>query len=98
MEQNMNMGTSMNEEKKSTGALISIGIIVLLVAAGAYYFLRQVPMETDSVELTASEQRADAQISSLSTQGTSTELSDIQKDLDATDLSNLEAGLNDIAI
>ena len=100
MEQmNMNPGAQMPpmpEEKKPVGAVISIIVIVLVLAFGAYYFLKQVPMEADS--LTTAEVQADQAISALSTQGTSTELSDIQKDLDATDLSGLDAGLSDIAI
>lgn len=85
------------EEKKSTGAIISIIVIVLILAAGAYYFLKQVPL-TDNVILTPAETQADASISALSTQGTSTDLADIQKDLDATNLSGLDAGLSDVAI
>lgn len=86
----------MPAEKKSTGPVISIIVIVLVVAFGGYYFLKQVPLSTDSGTLTPAETQADASISALSTQGTSTELADIQKDLDATDLSGLDAGLSDI--
>jgi len=98
MEQ-MNMGTQMPqapEEKKSVGATVSIVVVVLVLAFGSYYFLKQVPTGFDV--LTPSEIQADSAISSLSTQGTSTDLADIQKDLDATDLSGLDAGLSDIAI
>lgn len=98
MEQ-INMGSKMPEEKKSVGSTISIIVIVFILAFGAYYFLRQVPREEGfGTLLTPSEVRNDATISNLSTQGTSTNLADIQKDLDATDLSNLDAGLSDIAI
>ncbi len=84
-------------EKKSTGAIISIIVIVLVVAFGGYYFLKQVPLTSNDV-LTPAETQADASISALSVQGTSTDLADIQKDLDATNLSGLDAGLGDIAI
>lgn len=90
------MGTQMPGEKKPVGAIISIVVIVLVLAFGAYYFLKQVPT-TGSV-LTNAETQADQTISSLSSQGTSTDLADIQKDLDATNLSGLDAGLGDIAI
>ena len=101
MEQNMNMGSQMPPmpaEKKSTGAVISIIVIVLVVAFGGYYFLKQVPLTGGDEVLTTAETQADASISALSTQGTSTDLADIQKDLDATNLSGLDAGLADIAI
>ncbi len=85
----------MQEEKKSTGPIVSIVIIVLVMVLGGYYFLKQVPVGDDV--LTTTETQADANISALSTQGTSTELDDIQKDLDATNLSGLDAGLGDIS-
>ena len=100
MEQmNMNMGAQtpqVPEEKKSVGSTVSIIVIVLVLALGGYYFLRQVPTASD--QLTPAETQADSAISSLSTQGTSTDLADIQKDLDATNLSGLDAGLSDIAL
>ncbi len=92
------MGAQVPEEKKSVGAIISIIVIVLVLAFGAYYFLKQVPAPADNGTLTSAETQADASITALSTQGTSTEIADIQKDLDATDLSGIDAGLNDIAI
>lgn len=78
------------EEKKPIGAIVSIIVIVLVLVFGASYFFKQVP----SPALTPAEIQADPTISTLSTQGTSTNVADIQKDLNATDLS----GLGDIAI
>lgn len=96
------MGTPMPQEKNQVGPIISIIVIVLVLAFGAYYFLKQVPVATETATgtgaLTPAETQADASISSLSTQGTSTDLADIQKDLDATNLSSIEAGLSDIVI
>ena len=98
MAQNINIVTP-SPEKGPIGAKISIIIVVLILAFGAYYFLKQVPVEEGlDTLLTPSEVQSDAAISNLSAQGTSTELSDIQKDLDATDLSGLDAGLSDIEI
>lgn len=93
------MSAQNTEGKKSVGPAMSIVIIVIILALGAYYFLKQVPVE-EGLEalLTPAEMQADVNLSGLSAQGTSTELSDIQKDLDATDLSNLDAGLSDIEI
>lgn len=100
MDQNINteVPTPAVEEKSPTGAIISIVVIVLVLAFGAYYFLRQVPAAPGGQVLSPSELTADQTISDLSAQGTSTELSDIQKDLDATDFSNIEVGLSDISI
>lgn len=100
MDQNMNTGTPMPEEKKSTSAVVSIIVIVLVIALGAYYFLKQVPLpaeEPAGAPASAVEQ-ADATASALSAQGTSTDITDIQKDVNATDLKNLDAGLNNVAI
>lgn len=93
----MNMGTPMPEEKKPAGAIISIIVIVLVIALGAYYFLKQVPLSEEGA-LTPSETQSDASISNLSTQGTSSDIVDIQKDLDATNLNNLDSGLSNVAI
>lgn len=89
--ENMNMGTGAPEEKKSTGAVISIVIIVLLLAFGAYYFLKQVPAgDLSNSSATDSDQVAAA----LSAQGNSTELDAIQRDLDSSDYSKIDAGLS----
>lgn len=100
MEQSMNTGTPMPEEKKSTSAIVSIIVIVLIIALGAYYFLKQVPLpaeEPAGAPASAVEQ-TDGTVSALSTQGTSTDIADIQKDLNATNLSGLDAGLSNVAI
>ena len=97
MEQDMNMGAQ-TEEKKPFGAIISIIIIVLVLAYGAFYFLKQVPAVSENSALTPAEIQGDMTITDLSTQGTSTELSDIEADLNATDLSGIDAGLSDIEI
>lgn len=81
------------EEKKPVGAIISIIVIVIVLAFGASYFLKQVPVPEE-----ATETQADATVSALSTQGTSTDIADIQKDINATDFSNVGTGLGDIAI
>ncbi|MDO8604047.1 MAG: hypothetical protein Q7K40_01410 [bacterium] len=98
MDTNMNMGTQMPTEKKSTGATISIIVIVLVLAFGAYYFLKQVPAGMDNGAVTESELQNDQVANALSTQGSSTDIADIQKDLDATDFSGIDAGLSDVTI
>lgn len=93
----MNMGAQ-PPEKKSTGAIISIIVIVLVLAFGAYYFLKQVPATTVVGTLTPAETQLDSAISALSAQGTSTDLNDIKKDLDATNLSGIDTGLSTVSI
>lgn len=88
----------MPEEKKPVGSIVSIIVIVIVIAFGAYYFLKQVPVSKETGTLAPAELQADQAISALSTQGTSTDLADIQKDLDATNFSDLDAGLSDIKI
>ena len=94
---NMNTSAQMPPEKKSVGSVIGIIVIVLVLAGGAYYFLKMLPAST-TIPLTTAETQIDEATSALSTQGTSTEISDIQKDLDATNLTGLDAGLSDVSI
>lgn len=101
MDQNTNMNVSgQPEEKGAAGITIGIIIVVLVLVFGAYYFFKQVPVIDESVgaSLTPKEMAADETVSALSSQGTSTEISDIQKDLNATDLSNVGTGVSNIAI
>ena len=104
MEPNMNMGAPMQqEEKKPIGTIIGIIVIVLVLAFGAFYFLKQVPTSTENsvVAPATSAQKTtngDATVSALSAQGSSTDIADIQKDLDASDFTTLDMGLDGISI
>lgn len=104
MEPNMNMGTPMQEEKKPVGAIIGIIIIVLVLAIGAFYFLKQVPVPPENSQVapvTTTTQRVPAEdptISALSTQGASTDIADIERDLNASDFSTLDMGLSSVSI
>lgn len=95
MDQNMNMGAQMPEEKSSVGIIASIVVVVLVLACGAYYFLSQglTPQETTGTPATT-----DATVSALSTQGTSTNIADIENDLNATDIQNVNVGLSDVSL
>ncbi|MBI5401076.1 MAG: hypothetical protein HZB12_03100 [Candidatus Yonathbacteria bacterium] len=86
------------EEKKPIGAIVSIIVIVLVLVLGAYYSLRQLPPTTEVANEPSGVGLADSTVSALSTQGTSTEIDAIQKDLNATDFSSVGTGLSDIAI
>lgn len=88
--------TQPQTEKTSAGSVIGILIIVLVLAFGAFYFLKQVPAPTNG--LTPAEEQADPTISKLAEQGTSTDLTSIENDLNATDFSGLDEGLGDISI
>jgi len=92
-------GAPMPEEKSSMSAIISIIVIVLVLAGGAFYFFKQVPVPEVMSDLNApAALQADTTLTGLGTQGTSTDLADIEADLNATNLSGVDAGLSDIAI
>lgn len=97
MDQNTN-NTPMPEEKSSMTSIASIILIVIVIAAGALYFFKQVPAPMDNGALSPAEAQSDATVSSLSTQSTSTDINDIEKDLNATNLSGVDAGLSNINI
>ena len=87
-------------EKTPFGIIISIIIIVGILGVGTFYSLKKVPSVAEGINQVFSPETGaenDAVVSKLSTQGTSTSITDIKKDLDATDLSNITAGLKDIA-
>lgn len=99
-EQNMNMSEAQPMTpgpKGSMGATISIIVIVLVLILGALYFFKQVPIDT-TAPLTPAQVSADQTVSSLATQGASTDITDIQKDLNNTNLSNVGAGVSNISI
>jgi hypothetical protein len=93
--------------KKSMGPWIGIVIVALVLIAGALYALMdskrsKVKEQGSAMTLPVYEAAgggagADATISALTAQGTSSDLSDIQQDLEATDLSSLDAGLGDVS-
>ena len=95
----------MPEEKKSAGPLVGIVIVVLVLIAGAVYvFMDSKKSVMEHEQPAVMEQQADAgvmitdtTVSALSEQGTSTDILEIEKDLQVTDLSGLDAGLSDIS-
>lgn len=88
----MNMDTSMPQEKSSMGVIISIVAVVLVVAFVAFYFFKQSPANPENMEVPVT----DSTVSALSAQGTSTNIADIEKDLNAADISTVDVGLSDI--
>jgi flagellar basal body-associated protein FliL len=95
----MGTPTGTPQEEKSIGALIgSIIVIAVIVIGGIYFWMTQstqspTPTETPSLGQTVT---PDQETAALLSQGTSTEIPDIEKDLNATNLDNLDAGMKDI--
>lgn len=76
-------------EKKSTGSLIAVIIILALIIIGGLYFLKtrssqNAYLPTDTAD--------NGIIESLNQQSSSDELSSIEADLNATNLDNLDQG------
>lgn len=70
--------------KGNTGPLVASVVIVLVLLISAFYALKERPLKQE-----VAEPILDADIQALETQGTSTELTDIENDLNATDLNDL---------
>lgn len=79
-------------DKKSSGPLIGIIIIIVVLLVGGLYFwmtkIATIPEETGT--------DTEAVVEQLSTQSASDEISAIEADLDATDLENLDAELDSL--
>lgn len=74
--------------KGNTGALVASIIIVLVLLVSAYYAIKERPLKPE----TAVPMADDIQL--LETQSTSTELFDIETDLNNTNLDNLGSDLD----
>lgn len=95
MNPDMNKGALL-PEKEPAGAMISIIIVALVIIAGAYYFLKRVPVPEVSAP---TQEQVDATTAALSAQGTSDDIADIQKDINATpDITDIGTGLGDIQL
>lgn len=80
-------------EKKSAGPVFGIIIIVVLLILAGFYFWGTLDDSMSPAEIAA---EADTALESLETQSTSDEISDIEADLDATSLDDLDQELGDI--
>lgn len=91
----------MPKEEKSMGALIgSIIVVAVIVIGGIYFWMTRssestAPVTTETSPL-GQTVTPDKEIAALQNQGTSDEISDIEKDLNATNFDNLDAGMGDI--
>jgi len=82
------------EKSKNVGAVIGVVIIIAILVVGAFYFWGKKIDEAGNPETILSE--PDTTTESLLNQSDSTEIPDIEADLNATDLDNLDAELQTI--
>ncbi len=86
-----------NNEKKPVGPIIGIIIIVLVLTLGGFYFYgNQLNEKNGNVTPEEILNAPDASVVSLEQQSPSDEISDIEADLNATDLNDLDKELQDI--
>lgn len=102
---NMNMG-GFPEEKKSTGPMVGIIIVVIVLLAGAAFAFRsskesikeEVSPSTNGGQVVTEEKvSVDSTVSELSIQGSSSDISEIEADMKATNLSGLDTGFAEIS-
>ena len=83
-QQNMSPENNLSIEDNGKGATIGVVIIVVLLILGGFYVFSQKQNSTDE------------QAQELNTQGSSTEINDIEADLEASNLEGLDRELEDI--
>lgn len=76
-----------NTNKGNTGPLVASVIIVIILIAVGFYSLKERPLKQEATPTTIDE------VQILQNQGTSTEISDIEADLSATNLEDLDLDL-----
>jgi len=88
----------MEKEHDSTGPLVGIIIIILILVLGGIYYAGKTNPEKEDVSLTADDIRnkEDQFAQNLSVQGTSDETAAIEVDLEASDFESLDAEINAI--
>lgn len=79
-------------DQGSAGPLVGIVIIILLLAAGGLYFF-QTQRDMSGAEL---QQLQDPETAALKATGSSDTAASIEEDLEATDLGDFDAELNDL--
>ncbi len=92
--------TQNNTSGKGTlGPIVGTIIIVILLIIGGIYFLNTAfnkNKEADKLPTIQSGGETDAVVNQLETQGTSDKVTDIEADLNTTDLKSLDSGLNNL--
>lgn len=85
-------------EKSTSGPIIGITIIViLLIIGGVYFWYTAIEQNKEENKLPTIQSGAetDAIVNKLESQGTSDKITDIETDLNKTDLKNLDSGFSD---
>lgn len=80
--------------EKKTGPTIGLVIVVIIIISGGLYFWNKQTKTSDINETVLTEQEA----MMIKKQGTSDEVNDIETDLGATNLDNLDEELNSIDV
>ncbi|OHA27108.1 MAG: hypothetical protein A3D52_02245 [Candidatus Taylorbacteria bacterium RIFCSPHIGHO2_02_FULL_44_36] len=92
----MEPNATQTSENRPAGPVIGAVIIILILVVGALYFwgakLNKEANQTPEDILNTEDQT----LNQLQTQGTTTDIDDINADLNATDLNNLDADLQNI--
>jgi hypothetical protein len=78
--------------KKSYGPLIAVVVILLVIVIGGLYFLGERMSRAPYTPVPQPESTEDNVTASLKSQGSSDDLDSIEKDLNSTDLDNLDQG------
>ncbi len=92
----------MKPKKKSVGPIIGIAIIVIIIIFGGLYYwgaqinTQEIKDEQESLTAEQIESQEDLSVKQLETQSTSDEIADIETDINATDLENLDQELENI--
>jgi len=98
-EQEKPMNELSEPQKKSTGAVIgSIIVIVVIIVGGLYLWGKQISEKRAQESMTPEQilSEPDNSLNALQNQSKSDEVSDIEKDLNATDLNELDKELQNI--
>ncbi|MFT5179885.1 MAG: hypothetical protein ACI9GH_000254 [Candidatus Paceibacteria bacterium] len=85
-----------DEKEGSVGPVVASVIIIILIIIGGLYFWGSVLKEQGYSPEEYIDVNEDSQIKDLTTQSSSDEISDIESDLNGTDLDNLDDELSDI--
>lgn len=86
-------------EKSTSGPIIGVTIIViLLIIGGVYFWYTAIEQDKEKNKLPTIQSggETDAIVNKLESQGTSDKITDIETDLKSTDLKNLDSGFSDI--
>jgi len=79
------------ETEKTYGPIIGLVIIIVVIALGSVYFLQK-----REQNVAPQDQNAEQQTEQIVSQNDSDEITDIEADLNATNFSEIDAGISDL--